>query len=145
MTTTNELLAVRIVTTDAAEFAETRDFYRRLLGREEDGGLGDGTSVHQAAFFRLSNVELIVTREQDATPEAKINKGNVWLCFRTDDPDSAFAAARARGLASRAARQRNRPRRLVRRHRRRGHRVRHPAPRDLAEAHRTLHWRLDVP
>src|ERR1700687_1691151 len=34
----NELLAWRIVTADAAQFDETRDFYRRLLGREEDGG-----------------------------------------------------------------------------------------------------------
>lgn len=99
MSTPNELLAIRIVVSNSVEFDVTRDFYRRLLGRDEDGSFGDSQSVQQAAFFRLGNVELIVTRELDATPEARIRQGPVWLCFRTENPDSAFADARARDAA----------------------------------------------
>lgn len=99
MTDIDRLYAVRVVTTDGDEFLRTARFYETLLGTSPFRQFGDERSAHQAAFFRIGDLELIVTREEEPTPEAGIRQGPVWLCFEAPDPDSAFAAARARGAA----------------------------------------------
>lgn len=91
------LLAVRVVTDTPERFERTRDFYRALLGRTETGGFGDASSAQQAAFFQLGPIELIVTREDEPTPESKVEQGPVWLCFRASDPKDAHGAALSRG------------------------------------------------
>ena len=90
------LHAVRIVAADINEFERTVLFYERLIGDEPFRRFGGPGAVHSAAFFQVGVTQLIVTLEPDVTPEAEIEQGPVWLCFRTDDPDQTLDAARSR-------------------------------------------------
>lgn len=91
--------AIRIVTTDPQEFEKTRDFYRGLLGKREKLAFGGPKDVHQGAFFEVGGIDLVVTREADVTPEAKIKQGPAWICFKTDEPESTLSQARDRGTS----------------------------------------------
>ena len=93
------LYAVRVVTRDADEHVRTVRFYESLLGCAPFRQFGDDRSVHQAAFFAVGDVQLIVTREDEPTPEAAVHQGPVWLCFKATDPDAARDAANRRGAA----------------------------------------------
>ncbi len=99
MSEIDDLYAVRVVTRDANEHVRTVRFYESLLGCAPFRQFGDDRSMHQAAFFALGDIQLIVTREDEPTPEAAIRQGPVWLCFKTADPDEALAAANRRGAA----------------------------------------------
>lgn len=89
--------AFRIVVKDANEFEKARDFYRQILGKDEKVAFGNATDIHQAAFFDVGGIDLIVTRETEATPEANIQQGPAWICFKADDPEKALADANKRG------------------------------------------------
>jgi uncharacterized glyoxalase superfamily protein PhnB len=91
------LYAIRIVTNDGEKFAATVAFYEALLGEAPFRQFGDPQSVHQAAFFQVREVQIVVTREEEPTPESGIHQGPVWLCFRTANPDAAFSDACERG------------------------------------------------
>jgi hypothetical protein len=93
------LQAVRVVAEDLDEFERTAGFYERLLGLEPFRRFGGADAVHSAAFFRVGDVQLIVTLEPTVTPEAAIRQAPVWLCFKTNDPNEALEAARSREAA----------------------------------------------
>ncbi len=77
-----DLYAVRLVTKNSEEYTLTRRFYQALLDQEPFREFGDSKSLHEAAFFRLGGLELVVTREEEPTPESGIRQAPVWLCLR---------------------------------------------------------------
>lgn len=51
----------------------------------------------QTAFFEISGIDIVITREESVTPEAKTDQGEAFICFKTDQPNETLAEARNRG------------------------------------------------